>query len=174
MGDCTKCGHFIYSIWPKFGLPNFFFKNLAPSVTRCHGQLSSCIIEKTNDPILRKLSDRRTDRRTDRQTDRQMDDGQTRPISQDAVRLTSSVQHQRVIFTFLKIYFKKLNKKKDQKEFKKKSLLPWSQDIKKFWISKSACKIEAYNEKQIGCKLGSKLHIILLYSSIIHHFWHFQ
>ena len=49
-----------------FGSPNFFFKNLAPSVTRYYGQLSSCTIsEKTNDPILRKLSDERTDRRTD-------------------------------------------------------------------------------------------------------------
>ena len=44
----------------------FFFENLAPSVTRYHGQLSSYTIsEKTNDPILRKLSDGRTDRRTD-------------------------------------------------------------------------------------------------------------
>ena len=44
------------------------------SVTRYHGQLSSCTIsEKTNDPILRKLSDRQMDRRTDRWTDRQMD-----------------------------------------------------------------------------------------------------
>ena len=40
----------------------FFFKNLAPSVTRYHGQLlSSTISEKTNDPILRKLTDGRTD-----------------------------------------------------------------------------------------------------------------
>ena len=46
---------------------NFFFKNLAPSVTRCHGLLSSCTIsEKTNDPILRKLSDGQTDRQTDK------------------------------------------------------------------------------------------------------------
>ena len=44
----------------------FFFKNLASSVTRYHGQLSSCTIsEKTNDPILRKLSDGRTDGQTD-------------------------------------------------------------------------------------------------------------
>ena len=44
----------------------FFFKNLAPSVTRNRGQLSSCTIsEKTNDPILGKLSDGRKDRRTD-------------------------------------------------------------------------------------------------------------
>ena len=49
---------------------NFFFKNLAPSVTRYYGHLSSCTIsEKTNDPILRKLSDGRTDRRAERQTD---------------------------------------------------------------------------------------------------------
>ena len=41
---------------------NFFFKNLALPVTKCHGQLSSCTIsEKTNDPILRKLSDGQTD-----------------------------------------------------------------------------------------------------------------
>ena len=45
---------------------NFFFKNLASSVTKYHGQLSSCTIsEKTNDPILRKL---------DGQTDGQMDE----------------------------------------------------------------------------------------------------
>ena len=35
-----------------------FFKNLASSVTKYHGKLSSCTItEKNNDPILRKLSD---------------------------------------------------------------------------------------------------------------------
>ena len=34
----------------------FFFLNLATSVTRYHGQLSSCTIsEKLNDPILREL-----------------------------------------------------------------------------------------------------------------------
>ena len=44
----------------------FFFTNLASSVTRYHGQISSCIIsEKTNNPILRKLSRGRTDGRTD-------------------------------------------------------------------------------------------------------------
>ena len=48
----------------------FLLKNVAPSVTRYHGQLSLCTIsEKTNDPILRKLSGRRTDRRTDGETD---------------------------------------------------------------------------------------------------------
>ena len=50
---------------------NFFFKNLAPSVTRRHCQLSSCTIsEKTNEPIMRIFSDRRTDGKTYRQTDR--------------------------------------------------------------------------------------------------------
>ena len=50
----------------QFILFYFFFKNLAPSVTRYYGQLSSCkISEKTNDPILRKLSDGRMDGRTD-------------------------------------------------------------------------------------------------------------
>ena len=40
----------------------FFLKNLAQSVTRYHVQLSSCTIsEKTNDPILRKVSDGQTD-----------------------------------------------------------------------------------------------------------------
>ena len=49
----------------------FFFKNLALSVTRCHGQLSSCAIsEKTNDLILRKLRDGRTDGQTDGQADK--------------------------------------------------------------------------------------------------------
>ena len=51
----------------------FFFKNLALSVTRYHGQLSFCTIsEETNDPILRKLSDGGTDGQTQGQTDRQM------------------------------------------------------------------------------------------------------
>ena len=61
---------------PHFG-PNYarlaqilaaklFFKNLALSVTRYHGQLSSCTIsKKTNDPILRKISDGRTDGQKD-------------------------------------------------------------------------------------------------------------
>ena len=46
--------------------------------------------KKTNDPILRKLSDGRTDGRTEGRTVRQM-----RVISQDAVRLTWSVQHRK-------------------------------------------------------------------------------
>ena len=49
-------------VGPKFKPPNIFLKNLASSDTRYHSQLSSCTIsEKTNDPILRKLSDGRTD-----------------------------------------------------------------------------------------------------------------
>ena len=54
----------------------FFHKNLASSFTRYHGQLSSCTrSEKTNDPILRKLSGRQmagwTNGLRDGQTDRQ-------------------------------------------------------------------------------------------------------
>ena len=45
----------------------FFFKNLASSVTKYHGQLSSCkISEKINDPILRKFRDGRTNRRANK------------------------------------------------------------------------------------------------------------
>ena len=60
---------------PKFGSQkNFFFKNLASSVTRYNGQISSCTIsDKTNDPILRKLRDGRTERRADRRTDGKSD-----------------------------------------------------------------------------------------------------
>ena len=44
----------------------FFFKNLALSVPRYHGQLSSCrLSEKASDSVLRKLGDGRTDRQTD-------------------------------------------------------------------------------------------------------------
>ena len=51
-----------WPIWPKFGTPIFLKKNLAPSVTRYHGQLSPCAIsEKTNDPMWRKLSDGQTE-----------------------------------------------------------------------------------------------------------------
>ena len=57
---------------PKFRLSKSFFKNLASSVTRCHGQLASCTISgKPKDPILRKLSDGQTDRRRDGQIDGQ-------------------------------------------------------------------------------------------------------
>ena len=46
-----------------------FFKNLALSVARYHGQLSSCTKSKElNDPILTKFSGGRTDGRTDRRT----------------------------------------------------------------------------------------------------------
>ena len=42
---------------PNSGREIFFLKNLASSVTRYHGQLSSrTILEKTNDSFLRKLS----------------------------------------------------------------------------------------------------------------------
>ena len=74
--------------WVNF-VPNlghqFFFQNLALSVTRYHGQLSSYTTsEKNNNPIFRKLSDRWMDGQTD---------GWRRVISQDTVRLTSSVQY---------------------------------------------------------------------------------
>ena len=59
---------------PNLGHQVFFFKNLALSVTRCHGQLLTCkISEKTNHPILRKLSDGWTDGPTEGQTDGQTD-----------------------------------------------------------------------------------------------------
>ena len=73
------------SLGPNSACQIFFFKNLALSVTRYYGQLSSCTIsEKTNDSIVRQVygqtdgwmdgqtdgwMGRRTDRRTDRQTD---------------------------------------------------------------------------------------------------------
>ena len=48
----------------------FFLKISGSEVTRYHGQLSSCTIsEKSNDPMLKKLSDGRTDGWTDGQTD---------------------------------------------------------------------------------------------------------
>ena len=62
--------------------PKNFFKNLAPSVTRYHVQLSSCTTsEKTNDPVLRKLRDRQINRGTDR-----------RVILLDSVCLMSNIQ----------------------------------------------------------------------------------
>ena len=61
---CMQClGKLINQTWKNGKKPSFepdflFFKKLAFLVTRCHGQLSSCIIlEKTNDPMLGKLSD---------------------------------------------------------------------------------------------------------------------
>ena len=55
-----------WRVWPKFGPPFYFFESMASSITRCHGQLSSCTIpEKTNNP---KFRDRWTNGQTDRQT----------------------------------------------------------------------------------------------------------
>ena len=60
------------------GSPAFFFKYLALSVTRYHGQVSSCtILEKTNNPISRKLSERQKDRQRDRLMDKSDFIGQT-------------------------------------------------------------------------------------------------
>ena len=60
--------HFEFDLdpyWAQIWAQNFIFKNLASSVTRHHGQLSSCTTsEKTNDPVLRKLTDEWTDLRT--------------------------------------------------------------------------------------------------------------
>ena len=64
--------------------------NLFSSITSYHGHLSSCTIsEKTNDPILKKFSDRRTG-----------------VVSWDAVRLTSSVQYNfaKIVYYFLFSY----------------------------------------------------------------------
>ena len=59
----------IYVRWSKIWASKIL-KNWAWSGTCHNGQLLLCTIsEKTNDPILRKVSDGRTDRRKDRQTD---------------------------------------------------------------------------------------------------------
>ena len=51
-----------------------FFAKSGSSITRCHGQLSSCTTsEKTIDPIFRKLSDGRADGHTEGQTEGQTD-----------------------------------------------------------------------------------------------------
>ena len=65
----------ILAIWPKFGLPVFlfffFFKKMAPSVSRYHGQLSSDImVNYHHKQYQKKLSDGQTDRRADRQTNK--------------------------------------------------------------------------------------------------------
>ena len=66
-----------------------FFKILAFSVTRYHGQLSSfTILQKTSDPIFIKFSDGWTDRLMDRGADRL-----TRVISWYVVQLKLSVQN---------------------------------------------------------------------------------
>ena len=47
---------------------NFFFKSLALSITRYHGQLSTYkILERVNYPILRKFSEGQTDGQMDKQ-----------------------------------------------------------------------------------------------------------
>ena len=62
-----KCFFVGFTFTTFSGRKNLIFKNLALSVTRYNGQLSSCTIsEKTNDPILRKFSDGQTDGQRDR------------------------------------------------------------------------------------------------------------
>ena len=57
---------YLRALGPNLGCPIFF-----PPVTRYHGQLSSCkLLEKTNDPILRKLSHGWTDRQVDGKADK--------------------------------------------------------------------------------------------------------
>ena len=65
IGEKPHFGPDFGQLGPKLVCKIIFFKNLASCITRYHGQLLSCTIsEKTNDPILRKLSDRRrTDER---------------------------------------------------------------------------------------------------------------
>ena len=61
-------GPILAQIWAA----QFFFKNLALSVTRYHGQLSSCIIsEKTNYLIFRKLADGWMDEQINGERDRE-------------------------------------------------------------------------------------------------------
>ena len=75
-------GHFwlflvIFARW------RFFPKNPTLSHITRYGPLTPCYVsEKTNEPILRKLTDRRKDGRKDRQTDGRTD-GRTDPILQD-------------------------------------------------------------------------------------------
>ena len=85
----------------------FFFKNLASSATRYHGQLSLCTIsQKTNGLILKKLSDRQMGGAMGPKTDRW-----TRVILQDNVQLMSSIQHlvQKPVFWLYTESFKKLS-----------------------------------------------------------------
>ena len=57
-GEKLHFGPHLAPLGPISGLPNFCFKNLAPSVTRYHSKLSSCTMpEKAKDLILRTLSD---------------------------------------------------------------------------------------------------------------------
>ena len=60
------------NLGPNSGRQNFFLKNLTSSVTRYLWlQLSLYTIsEKTNDPLLREISDKRTDRQMDGKTDK--------------------------------------------------------------------------------------------------------
>ena len=76
-------------------LAQFFFKNLALSVTIYYDQLlSSTISEKINDPILRK----RSDGRTDGQMDWQMEE------SDFVGRCPTNVERTKVFFFFLYKY----------------------------------------------------------------------
>ena len=64
-GDKPSSGPDFSPFGPYSGC-QFLFKNLAPSVTRYHDQLSSCTIsEKTNNPGLRKRNDGWTDGQTE-------------------------------------------------------------------------------------------------------------
>ena len=64
---------------------------MASSVTRYHAELSPCTIsEKSNDPILRKLSDRRTNKETDGQRDRDRETERQRETDRQTDRQTDN------------------------------------------------------------------------------------
>ena len=57
---------YFWPVFPIFGEKHFFSKNQALSHTTPHGPLTPCrVSEKTNEPIPRKLPDRRTEGQTD-------------------------------------------------------------------------------------------------------------
>ena len=68
-GEKLHFGPDLDPLGPNSGLRFSFFKNVALSATRYHGQLSPCtILEKTNDLFFKKFSDRLTDGQTRRRS----------------------------------------------------------------------------------------------------------
>ena len=87
--------------WAQIRAANFFFKNLASSVTRYHGQLSSCTIsEKTNDG--------RRDRHSDGQTDENDFIGRCLTDVERPILKTKFIKYHRLISPF-NIFFSSID-----------------------------------------------------------------
>ena len=141
----------------------FFFKNLAPSVTRYYGQLSSCTTsEKTDDPVLRK--------RSDGQTDRQMNQSDfIGRCPTNVERPTRTLHWQKQILKFMqkaRIWIMLLFLKMFILGFQEKKNLKWSRSIMFLWLQSTMVNFFAICFFFIDNRYGFNLHAKLFFRTL--------